>query len=204
MPGAHYALSELAIVFVALVAAYDLSCRRMGLAAAGTAIFGLAAAIGVIRFGSGAIDALAALHKAVSQAGGATAMGLIALQMARVIGLGEAPPRPLVATLAIVSTLAVALGKPGLATPLFLLWLLLATMLATRLPANVRGQRWIRGAVVGSFLANVLLVRQSAALGPDISWHLFHVLVALWLGALWRLFAGTSVHREDGRSKALA
>ncbi|MEZ5680306.1 MAG: hypothetical protein R3E14_03315 [Erythrobacter sp.] len=190
MPGAHYSLSELAIVVVALVAARDLFRKNRGLAAAGTAILGLAAAIGVVRFANGEVDALAAIHKLVSQAGGASAMGLIALQLAKLTGLAENPPRPLIGALAVLATVVVALANPALATPLFLFWLLAATLLAARLPARAAWQRWLRSAAVGSFVLNVLLVRQSLVLGPDLSWHLFHVLVALWLFALWRVFAG--------------
>lgn len=200
MPGAHYALSELAIVMVALVAARDLVRRHIGLAAAGIAIFGLAAAIGVVRFASGEFAALAAIHKIISQAGGATAMGLIGLQLAKLGGLGVVTPRPLI----VLATVVAALAIPALATPLFLFWLLAATLLAATLPARAAWQRWIRAAAVGSFVLNVLLVRRSPVLGPDISWHLFHVLVALWLFALWRVFVGTIEEDTTDRSGSLA
>ena len=204
MPGAHYALSELAIVMVALVAARDLIRRHIDLAAAGIAIFGLAAAIGVVRFASGEFAALAAIHKIISQAGGATAMGLIGLRLAKLGGLGVITPRPLVGALAVLATVVAALAIPALATPLFLFWLLAATLLAATLPARAAWQRWIRAAAVGSFVLNVLLVRQSPVLGPDISWHLFHVLVALWLFALWRVFVGTIEEDTTDRSGSLA
>jgi hypothetical protein len=39
-------------------------------------------------------------------------------------------------------------------------------------------------------LINMVFVRQSALLGPDVSWHLYHILVSAWLGSVaWTMSA---------------
>ena len=46
-------------------------------------------------------------------------------------------------------------------------------------------------------LLNITLVRRSADLGPDLSWHVYHLIVAIWLGAM--LAAGAPVRRTGLR-----
>jgi hypothetical protein len=44
------------------------------------------------------------------------------------------------------------------------------------------------GAITSIFLINLLLIRQSPLLPPSVSWHLFHILVAVWLLAMLPVF----------------
>jgi len=68
MPGPHYAISEAVLVAAAIWAAVRLARGGYVLAALGILLFGVAATMGVWRFGSsaidaGAIDAWASLHR---------------------------------------------------------------------------------------------------------------------------------------------
>lgn len=185
MPGAHYALSEALIVASAVWVGLRFTARQAWFAAAGVAILGLAAAIGVLRFGTGAIELLAGLHRGVSQTGGAVAMALIAMQFAAATGYLAGPGRIVSAFALALLTLLASAFMPGAATVLFVLWLVVAIALAASLPAEALPLRLARALAIAVMLANVLLVRQSPMLGPDLSWHLFHVLVAIWLGGIW-------------------
>ena len=64
---AHYVLSDAAIVLVSLFAGQVLWRNMKALPAFAMACFGVAACIGVVRFGGGLQDALAALHSGASQ-----------------------------------------------------------------------------------------------------------------------------------------
>jgi hypothetical protein len=45
------------------------------------------------------------------------------------------------------------------------------------------GRRDVKAALgFGLMLPNVVLIRQSSLLGADLGWHLYHIIVALWLG----------------------
>ena len=193
----HYALSEALIVLVALWVALRFARKRAWLGAAGVAIFGAAAAVGTYRFASGHIEALAQLHRIVSQAGGACAMALVALQLA--LGRTRIASRGMIfGSIALsIAMLVASLSLPKAATLLFVLWLIVAIGAAWRLPAEALGQRARRAALVSLLLFNFLLVRQSAVLGPALSWHLFHVLVAVWLLAVWLVLLPSSVAREN-------
>ena len=179
----HYALSEALIVLVAGLVTWRLTKEGYWSGAAGSLLLGTAAAIGTVRFGFGLTGDLAAAHRMASQAGGATALALIALQLA--IPPSTRPRQVPVSVILAASTLIACLAWPESATALFLFWLGLAILGAFFRPASHKGLRWQRAGVIAIFLFNVLLVRNSPLLGPGPSWHLFHALIALWILGLW-------------------
>ena len=187
MPGAHYALSEALIVGVGIWVAVQMTRRGMWLGALGTAIFSVAAAIGVIRFGLGRIDELAGIHQTVSQIGGAAAMALVAIQLLMVSGAVRSGWRLNIAVALAAITVAIGLAAREATIALFIAWLIIAIAASAAWPASGVIQRLGRAAVVAIFLTNVMLVRQSPLLGADLSWHAFHVLIAVWLLGLWWL-----------------
>jgi len=183
MGAPHYALSEALIVIAACLVAWRLARQYLWLAAAGVLLLGTAAGIGTVRFGMGMVDGLADVHRLVSQAGGATAMALIALQCAFPLDLGRSR---VFGSLALgIATLTASVMQPASATPLFIVWLVVAIGAAFFRPASQESLRWLRAGVIAIFLFNVLLVRRSLFLEAGVSWHLFHGLIALWLLGLW-------------------
>ncbi|WP_430417690.1 hypothetical protein [Parasphingorhabdus sp.] len=198
MPGPHYAISEAFIVLAAIWSTIFLSRTGHRLAALGCAIFGCAAAIGVYRFGAGEISELAGFHKDFSQIGGSIAMALISAQflLAEPLVNRTAVGRWAIWAAVIVSAMF-ACAVPTLTTPLFIIWLSVAIIAAALIPASTIAGRLSLAALVSVFLINLLLIRQSPQLGPDLSWHLFHILVALWLLAIVYIF---EYRRSDGEA----
>lgn len=192
MPAPHYALSEALIVLVAIWVALRMTRRRAWFGALGVTIFGIAAGIGVVRFSLGQIEELATFHRDFSQVSGATAMALVAIQCLKV------PPRFWVgwrlgvAIALTAATLGSVLVVPDATILIFLAWLIVAIIACSTWPAASTKQRLLRAGVVAIFLVNLLLVRQSTLLGIDASWHLYHVLIALWLFGLWWVLAKVS------------
>jgi hypothetical protein len=184
MPGPHYAISEALIVIAAIVCAVRLSRHQLWLAAFGSFIFGTAAAIGVVRFGFSLdkVEQLAVFHRDFSQSGGAIAMALMSAQLL----LASSAIKRMVhgkrsVGFAIVVTALFAIAIVKLATILFIAWLLLAIVMTFLIPARSLLIRFSTAAMTALFLVNLLFIRRSPALGPDLSWHMFHILVALWL-----------------------
>lgn len=182
MPGPHYAISEAVIVLSAIWCTLRLSQSGHWFAGLGSAIFGLAAAIGVYRFGTGEIMELASFHKSLSQIGGSIAMALVSAQLLLTEPLVNrtAVGRWGVWTAVIVGVVT-AFAIPSLTTPLFIVWLSVAIIAAVLIPASTITRRILLAVIVSIFLINLLLIRRSPQLGPDLSWHLFHILVAVWL-----------------------
>ena len=80
--------------------------------------------------------------------------------------------------------LAFAMAFPVLIVPLFAIWSLIFITLATRSAALLQLPPAQVFALSALMLLNVLLFRQAAWLSPAVSWHIFHVLTAVWLAGL--------------------
>ena len=192
----HYALSELLIVLAGVGAAQACFSQGHKAAALGILLFSGAAALGVVRFGldrdGSLIAALADVHRLAGTLGGTAAMmalvyDLLARRASGVHWAGSRGQRRYMLTAALA--LAFAMAFPPLIVPLFAIWSLLFITLATRSatllqlpPARV----FVLSALM---LLNVLLFRQAAWLSPAMSWHIFHVLTAIWLAGLGHVLA---------------
>ncbi|WP_109357113.1 hypothetical protein [Sphingorhabdus sp. EL138] len=187
MPGPHYAISEALIVIAAIWAGFSLAKSHLPLAAIGIGILGMAAAIGVFRFGFEQIETLASLHRNFSQIGGAIAMGLIASQMMlQLPTLKDRNNRWWLPILCVGGTAVLAIVIPRFTTGLFTGWLAIAMLTAAVFPGHTSVTRFFTVSLISVFLFNVLLIRQTPSLGADLSWHIFHVLIAIWLiGIVW-------------------
>ncbi len=187
MGAPHYALSEAVLVVAALWAAIRLFRGGFSLASIGVALFGVAAATGVWRFGMNEIDEWASIHRTLSLTGGVTGIALIVAQMLR-LQFPALSSQMALTGLAIgsVGLGALTLLQPGTATPIFLMLLLTGIALTLMLPATSGKSRSLATGWFALFLLNVLLVRRSELLGPSLSWHLYHLLIALWIvGVAW-------------------
>lgn len=176
---AHYALSDACIVLVTILAGNALRRSGQDLLAVAMACFGLAAAIGVVRFAGGLQDALANLHSGASQLLGL--VGMLAVASACVFrGGGRGDVWRLGAILCISGAAYLLAGT--LIGPLFLMALVVAAIASIVRPAPSR-QPWLVpiGAVI--MLANAVLIRRAAWLDEAVSWHVYHVLIAIALAA---------------------
>lgn len=177
----HYALTDAQVALVAIWGGWRLMRTHKTIAAFGFALFGLAGAIGTIRITSGLVEPLAAVHKMASQLGGLAGLSLLLCQILQDTGWRVGKRVSFSAAL-----LCAALGAttPLTGAILFVVMLVaaLAFFLKVRSPIAAIG--------FALMLINMVFVRQSTLLGPDVSWHLYHVLVAAWLGSVaWTMSA---------------
>ncbi|WP_108791297.1 hypothetical protein [Erythrobacter sp. Alg231-14] len=185
VPGQHYAISEVFIVVTAIWVAIQFLKGRAISGALGVSIFGVAAAIGALRFGAELVDELAAIHRNFSQIGGAVAMALVAVEILATPKRDWPYAARAIAWGACLLTIGLSATIQTLAPILFTVWLTIAVMAVTMWPAHSFWQRALRGGLVAIFLVNATLVRQSPLLDAGVSWHLFHTLIAIWLIAVW-------------------
>lgn len=205
MPGPHYALSEAVLVSAALWAAVRLARGGYILAAPGILLFGLAAAAGVWRFGSsaidaGAIDAWASFHRTLSLTGGATGLTLIVAELLRVRFAPFQSSTAMVVLIGIALLIGVVVySDTGSAIPLLFVPAMLVggVVLAYLAPAPTQASQIVAAGLFAIFLFNILVVRQSPVLGQAVSWHLYHVIIAVWVvGVAWIFLraANTRMH----------
>lgn len=182
---AHYALSEAVLVVAAIWCALRVWRNGSRMAAAGSALIGIAAAIGTVRFGLSAHEQLEAIHKLVSRVGGLIGGALIAVDVVKVfVSPGHRDLAAWLAPLVAATGIAVAFVWPPAAVFVVLMFTgapVLAVLFGTSGPLS---GRLMATALTSIMLLNILLVQRSPVLGPDISWHAYHLLIAVWLVAI--------------------
>jgi hypothetical protein len=173
----HYALTDGLVFVVAAWGAWRFFQVGKPAGALGVALFGLAAAIGTIRITGGLIESLAVLHRFASQIGGLLGLLLLLWQIFEAT-IGR--PQLLPSVAACVAVIGLAIFFPATGAPLYILALVCGIVL---FGLDRKDGRFNIGAALGFslMLPNVLFLRQSSFLGPDLSWHLFHIVIALWL-----------------------
>ncbi len=177
---AHYALSDAAIVLVALWAVPALWQRRQVLPAVAIACFGTAAAIGVVRFAAGLQAELAGLH-----ASGSQTLGLAALVALAVDGLRHLGSRQLKAAALAILTLAAGIFFLAHALVAPISMLALAVALAAGLARAIRsGASWLGPAGLLLLLIDTVAIRRAPWLSEAAAWHAYHLLITLALLAL--------------------
>lgn len=197
----HYAASEAVLVLACLWSIRAFWRNGCRLASVGAALIGIAAALGTIRFGLNAHDQLETIHKLVSRAGGLIGAGLIASDLVRYFA--PAGSRDMVGKLAVLVVglcIAVALTWPVVAVAVVMAFTLVPILVVLLGAAAPVAGRLLATAAASLMLINILLVQRSPVLGPDISWHAYHLLIAVWLVAIAMILTWQQV----GRGKQVA
>ncbi len=177
---AHYALSDAVIVLVTIYTAVALARERSFLPASAMACFGIAAAVGVVRFGVGLQAQLATLHAGASQLLGLA--GAVALAAAGLHRFGNGKDMLLAAASLIFAAVVFILARTLIA-PLFILALGLA-LCGALLQVARTGSGWLTSAGLILLLVNALVIRRAPWLTEAIAWHSYHLLIALALAIL--------------------
>lgn len=203
----HFALSELLIVVVGLWAARRLYGAGRGAAALALLLFSAAAAIGVIRFGfdrDGAlISALADIHRLAGTLGGTAAMMALVYDLLHRPAQNQAQNQarnqtwrwPYLAVCAVA--LALALTLPKLTVPFFALWSVGFIALVTVSADRLGRAPFVAMGIAALMLVNVVVFRQASWLSPSMSWHVFHLLVAVWVFGLAHLLGAPQMARQN-------
>ncbi len=177
---AHYALSDAAIVLATIWVGPMLWRIDRQLPAFAMACLGVAAAIGVVRFGGGLQVELALLHAGASQLLGLAGALAISLDcFARNHGRSGIG---LFALVLIAAAATYFLAKTLLA-PFFILALATATA-AALLRSAQSSASWLVPFGLAMMLANTLLIRRAPWLDEVVAWHAYHLLSALALVVL--------------------
>jgi hypothetical protein len=181
----HYALSEAVLVIVAVLCMRRLWRSQLMFAAGGAALFGCAAALGTLRFGLGLGQELSGVHRFVSQNGGVVAMGLITADCLRMLAPNLHRRRVSLVLLGVIGcSLLASVMLPVMTIPLILGWSVLLAVASFFMPDESVRNRLAAFGLAALFPVNALVVRQSPLLTPELSWHLYHIVIAVWLAAI--------------------
>jgi hypothetical protein len=193
----HYAISDAVVLVAAIWCVWQFAQNNLSFAAIGAGLFGLAAAIGTWRFGTGAVDALATVHRNVSQLGGMIGLALIASQAA-ILSLPKRRLRDgsILASLLIGGSILAALVWPASGPTLFIGWSAVVATAAFCLSAGPIWRRLAWAFAASLLLLATLFVLSSPFLSPGVSWHLYHIIVALWLLIIQVMLASSMRQRS--------
>jgi hypothetical protein len=181
----HYALSEAILVIVAALCVQRLWRAQLMFAAGGAALFGFAAAIGTLRFGLGLGPELSGVHRFVSQNGGVVAMGLINADCLRMLAPNLQRRLFNLVVLGVNGcSLIASVMLPAMTIPLVLGWSVLLAVASIFLSAESVCNRLAAFGLAALFPVNAVIVRRSSLLTPEVSWHLYHIVIAVWLAAI--------------------
>jgi hypothetical protein len=180
MMPAHYALSDAAIVLVTIIAGNALWRHGRQFPAFAMACFGVAAFIGLVRFGGGLQDHLAALHAGASQLLGLA--GAVAVLSGYLFRPADRHIIWIIALILCAATAIFLFAQPLLG-PVFLLALVIVFLASIVRPGPL-GRTWLVPVGCTLMLANTLFIRRAAWLDEAVAWHVYHLVVALALAAL--------------------
>lgn len=178
----HFALSELVIVVSAAICAKALLLHRQYIAATAIAVLGFAALLGAARFGLQWHEALGTIHPMLTQKGSVLAIILLVAAMIGTIG-DTAIHRNLKAFLVPV---AIGLTILSIWLPVANMMVLLAggiilPILALMASHQQLNMRLAHGFTLSLFVFGLVFIRRSPVLGPELSFHLYHIVIAVWL-----------------------
>ena len=180
---AHYAITEIAIIISSLYSIYILNNRKDYFAIVGVSLIAIAAAIGAIRYGLTANNSIVQVNKILGIYSGLTCISLICVQM--VLNLQWKYIYKILLAALIISLLASIIWPKQLILYLILMWSLLSILIVMKYPNINVAQKIIRGLLMSMLLVGFLTVRKNGILtdllGPSISFHTFHIIIALWI-----------------------
>jgi len=182
-PPVHYALTELLIVAACIFSVNKLSRNNYYFALFGVALIGIAAAIGVIRFGLLNTEFIIQLNKILALYAGVLCLSLITTQI--VFNLNFKNLGWLVFVLSILSIVSGLIWPKILLIKLIYFWSIFSIILVFFIPDKKTWKKIIKSILMSVLLISFLTVSKRGlltnSLGADLSFHLYHVLIAIWV-----------------------
>tara|TARA_B100001173_G_scaffold250371_1_gene221157 strand:- start:639 stop:1229 length:591 start_codon:yes stop_codon:yes gene_type:complete len=182
-PPAHYALTEILIILSSIYAILIFKERKNYFAIVGIALIGLAATIGAVRFGLSSNTLIVQLNKITGIYAGLICIGLVSIQMA--YNLGWKVIYKILMCAILMSLLAGYLFPKLIMFILILAWSVISILIAMDYPEKIVIKRIFRGFLMSILLIGFLTARKNGILanyfGPSISFHIYHIIIAVWI-----------------------
>ena len=183
LPPVHYALTELLIVAACISSVNKLSRNNYYFALFGVVLIGIAAAIGAVRFGLLSNEFIVQLNKILALYAGVLCLSLVATQI--VFNLNFKILGWIVFALSLLSIASGFVWPKLLLIKLIYFWSILSTSLVLFIPEEGISKRILKSILMSILLISFLTVSKrgllSDILGADLSFHLYHALIAIWV-----------------------
>ena len=183
---AHYALSEVLIVLVSLYTLTVFFKERRFYSFIGVFLISCAALIASIRFGINYQNELKSFHQLLSAISLLFGIPLIVIEIMKRSNLLNNKIIYLVLLIAIIISLFILLQAKNLIILVAASWLIIGAIFSILIPR----ERALMGIVSGVFFSLIiinLILRRMELFDPSTSWHLYHIVIAVWLYLLIRI-----------------
>jgi len=183
LPPVHYALTELLIVAACIFSVNMLSRNNYYFALFGVVLIGIAAAIGAVRFGLLSTEFIVQLNKILALYAGVLCLSLVATQI--VFNLNFKILGWIVFALSLLSIVSGFVWPKLLLIKLIYFWSILSIILVLFIPEEEISKRIVKSILMSILLIGFLTVSKRGLLtdsiGADLSFHLYHTLIAIWV-----------------------
>ena len=182
---AHYAITELLIVIAAYFSINNLLNGKNYFAAVGVFLIGLTALIGAIRFGIFSSDLIVYLNKILALFSGILALSLVSIQIIS----NDISKKIASIALAISAVTFLSLfiwTQPIFKLSILFIWAIFSIILTFSLPQKSLLMRLFKAFLMSIILIAFLTLSKqlgifTMSLGPSLSFHLYHILIATWV-----------------------
>ena len=183
---AHYALSEVLIVLVSLYTLTVFFKERRFYSFTGVFLISCAALIASIRFGINYQNELKSFHQLLSAISLLFGIPLIVIEIMKRSNLLNNKIIYLVLLIAIIISLFILLQTKNLIILVAASWLIIGAIFSILISRESALMRIVSGVFFSLIIINLIL-RRMDLFDPSISWHLYHIGIAIWLYLLTRI-----------------
>lgn len=183
---AHYALSEVLIVLVSLYTLTVFFKERRFYSFTGVFLISCAALIASIRFGINYQNELKSFHQLLSAISLLFGIPLIVIEIMKRSNLLNNKIIYLVLLIAIIISLFILLQAKNLIILVAASWLIIGAIFSILISRERALMRIVSGIFFSLIIINLIL-RRMDLFDPSISWHLYHIGIAIWLYLLTRI-----------------
>ena len=189
MSPTHFAITEILILLSSLYSVYILKDRKEFFALIGVVLIGIAATVGIIRYGINDSSTIVQLNKILGIYSGLTCIGLISIQMA--YNLQWKYIYKILIAILVVSFIVSIIWPKQFIFNLILIWSIISILIVMDYPNYSLAQKFLRGLTMSILLIGFLTVRKNGLLtgifDPSVSFHLYHIIIAIWIFAITSL-----------------
>ena len=183
---AHYALSEILIVLVSVYTLTVFFKARQFYIFAGVFLISCAALIASIRFGVNYQNELKSFHQLLSAISLLFGIPLIVIEIMKRSNLLNNKIIYLVLLIAIIFSLFILLQAKNLIILVAASWLIIGAIFSILISRERALMRVVSGIFFSLIIINLIL-RRMELFDASTSWHLYHIVIAVWLYLLIRI-----------------
>ena len=196
---AHYALTEILIVIATYFSVRKLLIDKNYYAAIGIFLIGLTACIGAIRFGIISTDFMTYLNKILAVLTGILALSLISIQI-----ISNSISKKLARLLLVLSIFTFLSSfiwtQPILKLALLFIWSFTAVILTFQMSQKSISIKFLKSLTMSILLIAFLTLSKKIGLitdyvSPSLSFHVYHILIALWVFLINYSISQKSTHQ---------